>query len=359
LDAKLNKMIKRKAEGLEPRRKIFVGMSGGVDSSAAAALLKKKGYSPAGVFMKFWSEGKSCAENKCCSSESERRALLTAGRLGIPFYTLNLEKEFKEKIVEFFLKELKNGRTPNPCVVCNKEIKFNLLLNKFAGGNELFATGHYAKVRNGRLFKAKDKDKDQTYFLWKLDKNALEKVVFPLADFKKAQTRKIAKEYNLPSAETPESQEICFISSELNDFLKRNIGIKKGQIMDTRGNILGEHEGLWFYTIGQRKGLGFSGGPYYVVRKDPKDNILFVSRNKKDLLQKELIFKDANWISGKEPKFPIKVEAKIRSAHAPAKAVIDKPGHLVFEKAQTAVTPGQSAVFYKGEELVGGGVIAS
>ncbi len=358
-----------------PVKKVIVAMSGGVDSSVAAALLKKQGYFVIGVFMKFWKGGKD-GENRCCSVESEKLARSVAKKIGVPFYVLNVEKEFKKKVVDYFLKEYKAGNTPNPCVVCNKEIKFGLLIEKALKlGADFVATGHYARfcretrnpkseIRNYeyKLLKGRDKDKDQSYFLWQLNQRQSKHILFPVGDYTKTQVRVLAKKFKLPTAETPESQEVCFIQNTTNDFLKKYLKVKPAKIIDKLGKILGEHQGLWFYTIGQRKGLEIPQGPYYVVEKALKKNILVVSKDQKDLLKKELVAENVNWISGKESKLPLKLKAKIRYRHNLADAAIiqhltPNTYHIVFKKPQKAITPGQSAVFYKGMELLGGGVI--
>jgi len=360
----------------EPRRRVVVAMSGGVDSSVAATLLKRAGFDVVGIMMKFWrspelAEGKE-GENRCCSVESEKLARLVAKEIGIPFYVLNVEKEFKKKVVDYFLEEYKKGNTPNPCVVCNKEIKFGLLVEKALKlGAEFLATGHYAQTKDGRLFKGEDKEKDQSYFLWQLSQKQLVHVLFPVGGYTKPEVRKMAKKFKLPTAETPESQEVCFVSGTINEFLKKYFQpkagapraqkTKPGKIVDITNKILGKHNGLWFYTIGQRRGLEILQGPYYVVDKNFRENVLIVSKNEKDLDKKELIVKSVNWISGKEPKWPLKIKVKIRYRTKEADATIYKlpvTGYrLQFLKPQRAITPGQSAVFYKGEELLGGGII--
>ncbi len=370
----------KKAKGLERSRRIVVAMSGGVDSSVAAALLKSEGFDVVGVFMKFWKDlstdsGQDGGENRCCSVESEKMARLVAKKIGISFYVLNVEKEFKKKVVDYFLKEYKKGNTPNPCVVCNKEIKFGLLIEKaLKMGADYIATGHYAKTKDGRLFQGKDKEKDQSYFLWQLNQKQLSRVLFPVENYTKPEVRKLAKIFNLPTAETKESQEVCFIQNTTNEFLKKYLKVKSGNIIDKTGNILGKHEGLHFYTIGQRKGIGLSGGPYFVIEKDFKNNILVVSKNKKDLLKKELVAKNINWILRK--KLPVSCDVKIRYKSNFAKAkVFENPsagsgqsGKIIFQKPEEAITPGQSAVFYVpvrsseakegvGKELIGGGTI--
>jgi len=344
-------------------KKVVVAMSGGVDSSVSATLLKQAGFDVVGVMMKFWKEGVD-GKNRCCSVESEKLARLVAKEIGMPFYVINVEKEFKKKVVDYFIKEYKAGNTPNPCVVCNKEIKFGLLIEKaLKMGVDFIATGHYARIEKGMLMKGRDKEKDQSYFLWQLNQKQLSKVLFPVGGYTKPEVRKLAKEFNLPTAETPESQEVCFINNSTNDFLKKYLKIKPGKIIDKTGKVLGAHHGLWFYTIGQRKNLEIPQGPWFVVEKNFKKNILVVSKNKKDLLKKELIAKNINWTC--PPKFSAKqkfwrVEAKIRYKSRLARAKLIKSGtavKVVFDKPQQAITPGQSVVFYKGKELLGGGVI--
>ncbi|MCX6718048.1 MAG: tRNA 2-thiouridine(34) synthase MnmA [Candidatus Staskawiczbacteria bacterium] len=404
-----NKKIK--TESPERSRRIVVAMSGGVDSSVAAALLKNaaclpagRGFDVVGIFMKFWRspelvEGKD-NDNRCCSVESEKLARLVAKKLGIPFYVLNVEKEFKKKVVNYFLKEYKKGNTPNPCVVCNKEIKFGFLINKALSlGADYVATGHYARQqsfasarrqrqlaqssakfrfaepcilpagyasdllpRSMKLFKGADKNKDQTYFLCQLNQKQLKHIIFPVGQYTKPQVRKLAKKFMLPTAETPESQEVCFIQNTTNEFLKKYLKTKPGPIIEQAQNgvnkIIGQHQGLWFYTIGQRKGLEISQGPWFVVEKDFKKNILVVSKNVKDLGKKELVAVDVNWIN--PVKLPINAEVKIRYKAEPAKAKIIEHGKgvkIIFVKHQRAITPGQSAVFYQGDELLGGGII--
>ncbi len=394
-------------------------MSGGVDSSVAAALLKKGGFDVVGVFMKFWSDKSALRNltdkkdfNRCCSVEAENLARLVAKKIGIPFYVVNVEKEFKKKVVDYFLKEYKKGNTPNPCVVCNKEIKFGFLIKKALSlGADYVATGHYARITldNSRsatnfspverfptcpagqvdpnlrkvhclaLYMGRDEEKDQSYFLWQLNQKQLSRVLFPVGEYTKPEVRELAKKFNLPTAEAPESQEVCFVPASpagrqnaTNEFLKKYLKIKPGLIIEKSGKVVGKHNGLWFYTIGQRKGIEVQQGPWFVVGKNLQKNQLIVSKDQKDLLKKELIAKNVSWISGKEPKLPIKVEVKIRYKSDFYKALIrsNKGGgvRVIFEKPQRAITPGQSVVFYlprrsseakagKGKELLGGGVI--
>ncbi len=320
--------------------KIIVAMSGGVDSSVAAALLKRAGFNVSGVFIELY--------DLPCLREAEKRAKRVAKALKVPLRVLDLRKEFKKEVIDYFLAEYRAGRTPNPCIVCNKKIKFN-----FGGW---MATGHYVRRVGSKLLQARDKEKDQSYFLWQLAQKQLKHILFPNGHYTKPEIRKLAKEFKLPVFETPESQEVCFVQKTTEQFLSRYIKRKPGYIIDVKGKVLGQHQGLLFYTIGQRKGIGLSGGPFWVLKKDLKKNLLIVTKKEKDLLRKELTFKNVNWISGKAPKLPLKVKAKIRYRSALSPATVYK-NKVIFNRPQRAITPGQSVVFYRGEELLGGGVI--
>lgn len=338
------------------KKKVIVAMSGGVDSSVSAALLKKQGFDVVGMYMKCWSEGEQCS-----TIEDERMARLAASVIGIPFYTIDLIKEYKDKVISYLLKGYKEGITPNPDIMCNKEVKFGLFFKRAMDmGADFVATGHYANIQDGQLYAGKDTNKDQSYFLSFINPELLSKIIFPIGGYKKKEVRKMARAFQLPTAERPDSQGLCFVGKvDFADFLKTYIAKKRGKIVDTTGNVLGEHDGAFAYTIGQRKGLGLSGGPYFVVAKHVKDNVVVVSRNEKDLEQKEAVLQDMNWFS--KPKDSSIVQAKIRYRQkaVPSRLFLDKDGsfRLVFKDPQRAVTPGQMAVLYDGDKVIAGGVI--
>ena len=345
-------------------KKVITAISGGVDSAVALSFLKEQGFEVEAVYFRFWQEKRGCfgcPEGGGCLSLPENRAGSVASSLGVPFSIIGLEKEFKKEVVDYFLKEHKRGRTPNPCVVCNKEMKFKVLFQELKKKKaDFIATGHYVIKKRGKLFKAKDKQKDQSYFLWQLDQKILEKTLFPNGDHTKEEIKKLAKGKGLPVVDVPESQEICFIEKTLEEFLKKYLKEEPGEIVDNKGNVLGEHSGLWLYTIGQRKRIKLSGGPFYVLRKDLKRNQLIVTKNEKDLLGGEAKAGNVNWISGHSPDFPFRATAKIRYNHKEAKAKIskeDKGMRAEFLEPQRAITSGQSLVLYDKEELLGGGVI--
>ena len=344
-------------------KKVMVAMSGGVDSSVAALLLKRAGFDVISVFM--------VLADLSRFRQGAKRAKKIAKILKIPFFTLDFKKEFKKKIIDYFLEEYRRGRTPNPCVVCNKEIKFGLAFKKALDlAGDCLATGHYARLQKRKdgihLLRGRDKNKDQSYFLWQLNQKQLKHILFPVGNYTKTQVRNLAKKFKLPVFEIPESQEICFIQTTVNDFLKRHLKQKPGPIVEQVHygvkKIIGKHKGLWFYTIGQRKGIELPGGPFYVWDKDFKKNLLIITKNERDLYKKESVARNVNWISGKAPKLPLKVKAKIRYKHIPASATITKTLNprtytLKFSRPQRAITPGQSVVFYRGQEVLGGGII--
>ncbi|MCJ7656266.1 MAG: tRNA 2-thiouridine(34) synthase MnmA [Candidatus Atribacteria bacterium] len=342
------------------KKKVVVAMSGGVDSSLAAALLKEEGYNVLGVTIHHY-EGNE-------NLESVKQA---AQNLKIPWHVLDVTKEFKNIVVDYFCQEYLTGRTPNPCVVCNLKIKFGLLLEKAKSlGADYLATGHYAikkydqKSKKFLLKRGVDENKDQSYFLYRLNQEILPCVLFPLGKFKKSQTREVAKKYGLKNYKKEESQEICFIQDDnYRKFLTQHIKdtIKSGKFIDKEGKILGEHQGIPFYTIGQRKGLGVSlNKRMYVIEINSQQNVITLGDDK-DLYSDKLLVKDLNFISGDKPSKSIKAEVKIRYNSKKSSAMIS-PCHedkslINFEIPQRAITPGQSAVFYQGDVVIGGGII--
>ncbi|MDD5569402.1 MAG: tRNA 2-thiouridine(34) synthase MnmA [Candidatus Pacebacteria bacterium] len=337
---------------MKQQKKVLVALSGGMDSGVSAYLLKEREFEVSGVFMKL--------NDSRGNAAAQRKAKAIARFLGIPFFVFDFRKQFKKEIIDYFFSELKEGNTPNPCVFCNEKIKFGVLLKMAEDKKaDFLATGHYIKIKKTdgavKILKPKDKNKDQTYFLWRLKQRQLKKLIFPMADCEKKEIKKMVKKIGLPIPDNVESQEICFIEGKTEDFIKKHIKLKPGNIVDKQGRILGKHKGLWFYTIGQRKGIGLAQGPYFVVEKDRTRNNLIVSKDAKDLYKKEIGIKNINWISGK-PLFNAKVKAKIRYGHREA-AVVIKKGKAVFDKPQKAPTAGQSIVFYKGNELLGGAII--
>jgi len=359
-----------------------VAMSGGVDSSVAAALLKRRGFEVEGIYMRLFNTK---------DKHNEWAAKAVAKNLGIGLKILDLRKEFKKIVIDYFLREFKAGRTPNPCVVCNQEIKLGLLLKKAMQMKaDYIATGHYARLRREiqnpksqfpnesqiqnpktkyTLLSAKDKIKDQSYFLYNLTQEKLARVLFPLGDYKKSEVYQMAEKWKLPYKKG-ESMDICFVGGqEHRKFLKERLGVKRGKIVDVNGRILGEHQGVWFYTIGQRADIG-GPGPFYVAKIDAKKNLVVVSNKFRgeELYQKELIAENVNWISGVEPKMPLKCRARIRYGHEAVPTNVSKQltanskqkneYYVKFNQSQRAITPGQSVVFYKGNEVLGGGVIS-
>ena len=342
------------------RAVVFLGMSGGVDSSVSAILLKEQGYKVVGVYMKNWS--KDLPGMKCPWAEDLADAKRVAVKLDLDFEVFDFEKQYKAKVVDYMLEEFKAGRTPNPDIMCNQEIKFKLFFEECKKrGADFIATGHYAKSENGKLKLAKDENKDQTYFLYRISKDAVAKTLFPLADLKKPEVKEIAKSHGLANAYKKESMGVCFVGDVgMKDFLREYIDLKPGEIRELETDqVLGYHDGAVFYTIGQRHGLYVGGGlPYYVVKKDLDKNLVYVSKNlnSQDLWTKEiklenLFFRDLSDL-------PKDGQIKVRLRHrAPLIPAIFKNDTLYFDEEIKKVAPGQSIVFYCDDICLGGGIV--
>jgi len=343
---------------MKNKKRVVLGMSGGVDSSVALFLLKEQGFEVIGVTLKFFKGQDTETAKKVCQKYKVKHLIINASKL------------FEEKIISYFLKEFKQGRTPSPCLFCNRDIKFELLFDIAQKEKaQYISTGHYARIKDGLLLKAKDGTKDQTYFLAFLKKKHLAKLIFPLGDYEKQEIYRIAKKQKIKIQEMP-SQDLCFITNKVDEFLEKRLGKKKGKIIDTKGNILGEHQGLHFYTRGQRKRIKLPEGPFWVKGFDK--NNLIVTKDEKNLFSKKVLISNLNFIVEK-PKKSIQVEAKIRYRQPLSKAILVYMGRtmgepmggsrtstsweLVFDEPQRAVTPGQIAVFYQGDVCLGGGVI--
>lgn len=350
------------------KKKVFVGLSGGVDSSVAALLLKNKGYDVTGVFMKNWSGEDYGVEDLCPWKEDLRSAREAAEHMGIPLKVYNFEKEYRELVVKDFFEQYRIGNTPNPDVLCNKFIKFDKFLNKaLEEGADYIATGHYAKTSKGSLFKAKDRKKDQTYFLHQLTQQQLSSSLFPLGEITKSDVRRIAKKNGLPNALKPDSQGICFIGEiDIVDFLKKELKEKTGDIVDEdTKDIVGQHKGVWFYTLGQRKGIGVGGSsePYFVSGKDVETNTLFVVKSRKNpkLWKNTVTVEDFHYINRAPKANNLTGTIRYRAEDKRGKLRFNKDNSVIFEfeKEQWAPALGQSLVLYEGARCVGGGVITA
>ncbi|MCE5208229.1 MAG: tRNA 2-thiouridine(34) synthase MnmA [Chloroflexi bacterium] len=350
-------------------KKVVVALSGGVDSSVAAALLVKEGYDVVGVTVRLWSEPGCEHENRCCTPETRILARQLAEQLGIPFQVIDAAQIFRSQVVQPFLDGYDRGDTPNPCIFCNRYIKWGFLLDYSRSiGADTIATGHYARICTSphgklELWKGVDESKDQSYFLSLLNQDHLAHTIFPLAQYQKTDVRRLAHEWNLPAADQPESQDLCFLGNrDTRSFLMDYIpqAVHPGIIRNRQGQIIGEHQGLAFYTVGQRKGLPSASRPIYVLEKDVTQNQLIVGYLE-DLGKAEMVVMGINWISGEAPAADFSAEVKIRykATPVPARVISQMDGSLrVFlDQPLRDITAGQMAVFYQGDMVLGGGII--
>jgi tRNA-specific 2-thiouridylase len=352
------------------RQKVVVAMSGGVDSSVAAALLNQQGYDVIGMMLRLWSEPGKEESNRCCTPDAMAQARRVAGILDIPFYVIDAKDVFKETVVQYFLDGYARGETPNPCLLCNRQIRWTFLLNHaLALGAEFMATGHYVRrqtMDDGRheLLRAVDHLKDQSYVLHVLKQDQLAHALFPVGEFPKPEIRRLAADFGLPTASRADSQDLCFLAGDdYRNFLQRNMPeiFKPGEILTTDGRSIGQHKGLPSYTIGQRKGLNLaSPAPLYVIKKQAAYNTLVVG-TLDELGFTELTARDVNWVSGEAPREPFRAEVKIRYSAKEVEALVSPmegdQASVKFDTPVRDVTAGQAAVFYQGEMMLGGGII--
>src|ERR1700752_483538 len=351
--------------------KVVVAMSGGVDSSVAAALLKEQGYDVIGMMLRLWSEPGKEDSNRCCTLDSMAQARRVAAQLDIPFYVIDAKDVFRETVVQYFLDGYARGETPNPCLICNRQIRWTFLLDHaLALGADYMATGHYVRIKrneNGQseLLRAVDRSKDQSYVLHVLDQEKLKHALFPVGDYPKPEIRQIAERYGLSTATRKDSQDLCFLAGEdYRNFLKRNAAemLQKGEIVSRDGKVLGRHNGLANYTIGQRKGLGVASSvPLYVITKQAAHNTLVVG-TLEELGSRELTARDVNWVSGNVPEESFRAEVKIRYTAKEAAATVmpmnkGEKAQVWFDAPLRDITAGQAAVFFQGDAMIGGGII--
>jgi tRNA-specific 2-thiouridylase len=355
---------------MNKQTRVVVAMSGGVDSSVVAALLVEQGYEVIGVMLRLWNESGQEAHNRCCTPDAMALARRVATKLEIPFYAIDTEQVFRKEVVEYFIDGYANGVTPNPCLVCNRRIRWGFLFDKAISlGAQYLATGHYARLDHNKrsnisLLCAIDRSKDQSYVLYMLNQAQLGHTILPLGGITKSQVRQIARDYALPVAERNESQDLCFLGNgSCREFLLRNAPSlhQPGSIIRSDGTQLGVHQGQAFFTIGQRKGLGISAPhPLYVLEKDIRTNVIIVGQ-KEELGKRELIAESVNWISGEPPKTPFHAQIKIRYKSCAVKGIVTPHDvtsfHIEFEKPLRDITPGQAAVLYTDDRCLGGGII--
>jgi tRNA-specific 2-thiouridylase len=351
-------------------RRVVVAMSGGVDSSVAAALLKQQGYDVVGMMLRLWSEPGREDSNRCCTPDSMAQARRVAAKLDIPFYVIDAKNVFRETVVQYFLEGYARGETPNPCLVCNRQIRWTFLLDHaLALGAEYMATGHYVRIRKdergkSELLRAADRSKDQSYVLHVLTQDKLARALFPVGEYSKPEIRRLARDFDLPTASRADSQDLCFLAGDdYRDFLRRNANgiFKPGEIVTRAGVAVGRHNGLANYTIGQRKGLGVASPvPLYVLSKDAARNALVVG-TLEELGFSGLTAREVNWVSGEAPREPFRAEVKIRYTAKEAGALVAPLNggqvRVEFDAPARDVTAGQAAVFYQGDVMLGGGVI--
>ncbi len=355
---------------MKQRQRVVVAMSGGVDSAVAAGLLARQGYEVIGITMRLWTledPDAPAGKKRCCSVEDTDDARAAADAIGIPHYVLNMEREFHERVIDYFVAEYGRGRTPNPCLACNEHVKFRALLDRaVALDADFLATGHYARIdRQGgryRLLRAVDDGKDQSYVLYTLGQAELARTLFPVGAYDKPRIRALAQEMRLPVADKPDSADICFVpDGDYKAFVRKRLPRAAGVMRDSAGNAIAEHDGVAGFTIGQRKGLGVAlGERRFVTDIDPELNVVTVG-SEEELMSSALIAENVNWLAGPAPGGPLCAAAKIRYRTPAAAATVtpldDRRVRVDFERPQRAITPGQAAVFYDGDEVLGGGAI--